>query len=92
MDKSAIYRENNSTIVVQNGSPKWINHSTSRRRLSDKNRVRAIVSTSSSGSSKVLQSAENLNKKSEIPGILLSKPMVINQNDFPNSKFMFRIV
>jgi hypothetical protein len=90
MDKSAIIynsnRENNSTFVVQNGSPKsqWINYSINRRQVSDKNRVRAIMSTSSSGSSRVLQSSENLSpsKKHEIPGILLSKSLVDFQKKF----------
>lgn len=81
MDKSALYYNNNrenSALIIQNGSPKsqWINYSANRRQLNDKSRVRAIMSTSSSGSSRALESVENLAKKTEVPGILLSKPLV----------------
>lgn len=72
VDKPALIynanREFNNTIVIQNDSPKsqWINRS-----LNPKNRVRALMSTSSSGSS---------DKRMEVPGILLSKPLVSKQN------------
>lgn len=73
MDKPAVLynanRELNSTIVIQNGSPKnqWINRSIDSKKLSDRNKIRALLSTSSDGST---------DKRIELPTILLPRSSV----------------